>query len=216
MEMTAIQNIIFDFGGVILNIDHEKLNRAFQNLHIADFGQRYSQAVQSDLFSRLETGEISPDTFRNALRELCGLTLSDEVLDETWNAILLDIPVSRLELLSRLKSRYRIFLLSNTNRIHYDAYLQTLQQAGPYRDFEDIFEKAWFSFRMGMRKPNREIYLQALQEAGLDPAHTLFIDDSLQNIHAAETCGLQTFWLKPPLEISMLFDPESLTLTLPK
>jgi len=210
MKLSGIQNIIFDFGGIILNIDHLKPIEAFQNLGISDFASLYSQASQSHLFDLIETGRIQPAGFIEGLKKYCPLPLTEDQILLAWNSILLDIPLARIQLLEKLKTRYRTFLLSNSNQIHYDVYRQTLQNTSGHPDFDALFEKAYFSFNLHMRKPDAAIFEYVINTHHLIPEHTLFIDDSLQHIRGAQQCGLKTFWLQPPTEMTSLFEPETL------
>ncbi|MHC1706960.1 MAG: HAD family hydrolase [Bacteroidales bacterium] len=204
--MTQIKNIIFDYGGVILNIDHELPVKAFYNLGLKDFGSLYSQAVQSHLFDHLETGKIDPLEFYGHIREISGLELTNEQIETAWNTIILDMPEHRIELLKKLKDTYRIFLLSNTNSIHYKLYSKMLKDLYGLT-FADLFEKAYFSFQLGMKKPDREIFELVLRESRLDPHETLFIDDSIQHIKASEQAGLNAYLLSGGKDITELFNP---------
>ncbi len=199
-----IKNIIFDFGGVILNIDYQLTINAFKKLGVENFAELYSQASQTNIFDLLETGKISPQEFRDGLRKLIGINLSDATIDAAWNEILLDIPIARIELLVKLKSEYNIYLLSNTNAIHYDVYINEIIKAG-YSSFDDIFHKAYFSHNVGMRKPHKDIYEYILKEENLVPEETLFIDDSIQNLKPAEELGIQTYLMKMDEEIIDFF-----------
>jgi putative hydrolase of the HAD superfamily len=185
-----IKNIIFDFGGVILNIDFERSVQAFRLLGIEEFGMLYSQHMQNELFNKLEKGMISPDDFRNELQDISGLYMTNEEIDEAWNALILDLPAYRIKMLDLVRSNYRIFLLSNSNVIHYECYIQQLRKEHGYRSFDEIFKKAYFSQDMGMRKPDEEIYQKVLKEQQLNPQETLFIDDSYPNIETAVKLGM--------------------------
>ncbi|MFZ4401589.1 MAG: HAD family hydrolase [Bacteroidales bacterium] len=200
-----IKNIIFDFGGVILNIDYQRTIQAFNEIGFNDFEKAYSKASQHLLFDRLETGEISAQEFRDGIRKVTGINLNDVVIDFAWNKIILDLPEKRIRLLKELKSKYKTFLLSNTNKIHYDIYSKDLQKYG-FQHFNEIFEKAYFSFELGMRKPNREIFEFVLNEQKLIPDETLFIDDSIQHIETAEKMGIITYHLSSKVDITHLFD----------
>ncbi len=200
-----IKNIIFDFGGVILNIDYQLTVNAFKEIGLADFEKLYSKAAQIDLFDNLEKGLISPKDFRNGIRDVSGKNLSDESIDYAWNKIILDLPEKRVSLLKQLKKIYRTFLLSNTNKIHYDIYITDLQKLG-YNNFNDIFEKAYFSHEIGMRKPNKEFFELVLQDQQLIPKETLFIDDSIQHIEAAKNIGIITYHLSHNKNITDIFD----------
>jgi len=204
--MKNIKNIIFDFGGVICNIDHKRVERKFKEFGIIDFERMYSHALQNNLFENLETGDISPAHFRNKIRELLDKNVSDSEIDDTWNAIISNIPEERIKLLVNIKKNYRIFLLSNSNIIHYQVYLKDFQKKYGYKSFDDIFEKAYFSFQIGMRKPNLNIYEHVLKNHNINPSETLFIDDSLQNINPAKQLGIKTYLLKEKEEIINLFD----------
>lgn len=199
-----IKNIIFDFGGVILNIDYQASINAFKELGIKNFEILFSQASQFNIFDKLETGKLNPHDFRDEIRNISGLKLTDEAIDKAWNKMLLDIPIERIELLLKLKSEYNIYLLSNTNAIHYDIYINEIYKAG-YKSFDEIFNKAYFSHNVGMRKPHKDIYEYVLNEENLIPEETLFIDDSLQNLQPAIDLGINTYLMKKDDELVNLF-----------
>ena len=189
-----IDAIVFDFGGVLLDIDFSKTIKAFEELGVASFTEQYSAHIQAPLFRELETGSIEPSFFRNGLRNLLGKAISDEELDQAWNALLLDFPSSRVELLRKAAKNYRLFLLSNTNIIHYQKY-NTEFNSNYGINLDDLFEKAYWSFQIGMRKPDSEIYDYVIKSSNLNPAQTLFIDDSLVNINAAIERGITSYHL---------------------
>ncbi len=201
----TIKNIIFDFGGVILNINYQLTANAFKEIGVDNFEKSYSQASQTHLFDNLEKGLISPKDFRDGIRNVSGKNLSDEHIDYAWNKIILDLPEKRVSLLKQLKNTYRTFLLSNTNKIHYDVYIVDLQKFG-HSSFNDIFEKAYFSYKIGMRKPDKEIFEFIQQEQQLIPEETLFIDDSIQHIEAAQKLGFATHHLTQKEDITDLFE----------
>jgi FMN phosphatase YigB (HAD superfamily) len=200
-----VENIIFDFGGVILNIDYQLTIDAFKEIGMDNFEESYSQATQIHLFDNLEIGKISPDEFRNGIRKVSEKDLSDEKIDYAWNKIILDLPKRRIDLLESIKQNYRIFLLSNTNIIHYNLYIKQLQKFG-YTNFDEIFKKAYFSFEIGMRKPNLEIFEYIIKKENLNPTKTVFIDDSIQHISAASQFGIQTYHIGKNEDIINLFD----------
>jgi len=200
-----IKNIIFDFGGVIINLDRQLSIDEFRNIGISDFKEVYEYAVRTKLFENFEKGDISPAFFRDELRKFIPGRITDKEIDRAWNAILLDIPPERIKLLERLKLLYRTFLLSNTNIIHYEYYTQNLQKHYGYHDFSQLFEKDYFSHRIGLVKPGKEIFDFVLKESGLDPHETLFIDDLAENIEGAKRAGLSTCLLPPQQSITSLF-----------
>ena len=190
-----IKNIIFDLGGVLLNIDYQATINAFKKLGVKDFDALFTQAAQHQLFDRMDKGEVSPPSFREELRRLSGLDISDSEIDIAWNAMLLDLPAKRLALLERVGKNYRTFLLSNTNSIHYPAYMDYLNRHYGIADLAALFEKQYLSFEIGMRKPDREIFEYVLADQGLDAGETMFIDDSFQHVEGARNAGLHAVWL---------------------
>jgi putative hydrolase of the HAD superfamily len=175
-----IRNIIFDFGGVIINIDYKITIEEFKKLGIDNFEELYSQANQSNLFDDIEKGKISPQHFINGLLKLLPNGMSPNQVVHAWNAMLLDIPKSRIELLQELSAKYRIFLLSNTNSIHIDAALRTWNKISD-EPIESVFETAYFSHVVGMRKPNVEIFNYVCDKHELNTQETLFIDDCVNS-----------------------------------
>ncbi len=209
-QASDFDSIIFDYGGVILNIDLQRSADAFSRLGFQQSYRPDQSPPPSELFMMLEKGLISPAGFYQTIRDISGWNISDEDLENAWNALILDMPPSRIRLLEKLKIKYRIFLLSNTNEIHYRNYVSQLKEVFGYNSFNDLFEQVFLSFEMGLIKPGREIFDTVIQKARLVPSRTLFIDDSHKNIETARAAGLQAFWLQPGLEITGCFDPESL------
>lgn len=200
--ISGIRHIIFDLGGVLLNIDYQATERAFETLGIADFRQRYSQLAQNNFFDEWETGRISRDAFIAGMRDASGNNdLSEVDILHAWNAMLLDFPIRRLQLLQQLRIYYDLFLLSNTNEVHETAFNEILTQACGMASIAYFFDRVYFSHREGLRKPDTEIFKRILDENALAPAHTLFIDDSLQHIEAAKSLGIQTIFLEKGMTI---------------
>lgn len=195
-SVEKIKNIIFDFGGVICNIDVTLTERAFQNLGLQRFDKKKAVTDTVGLFEQFETGRISPADFRDNIRSHFGLAQTDPVIDEAWNALLLDIPPERIKILEGLRKNYRIFLLSNSNKIHYDHYVNDFRVKFGFDDFDALFEKAWFSFNIGLKKPDPAIFRYVLHHCGLQPDETLFIDDTLVHVESAQRTGLNAHYLK--------------------
>lgn len=191
-----IKNIIFDFGGVIINIDFRLTWESFKNYGVADLDQLFSKVKQTALFDNFEKGLISPDEFRKQAIAIMNIDIDKEEFDKAWNSMILDIPEERINLLRRLRNNYRIFLLSNSNKIHYDFYLNNLKRVHHVMRFEDLFEKVYFSFNTGLIKPDKEIFNRVIAENALKVSETIFIDDSVQHINAAGECGLLTLHLE--------------------
>jgi glucose-1-phosphatase len=204
-----IKSIIFDLGGVLLNLDYNRTTEAFKRLGIAEFERIYSQARQKQLFDEYEKGLIGSEEFRAEMIALLEGKPAPHEIDTAWNAMLLDLPHERLRLLEKLKSKYRLFLLSNTNDIHITAYSAYLLEAFGFPDLSHIFEKEYYSYRVGKRKPDKEIFELVLSENGLQPHETVFIDDSIQHVEGARVAGINAYHLQPPLTIMHLLAKEA-------
>ena len=202
----AIQNIIFDFGGVICNIDISLTEKAFIELGIRQFDKEYSVTERDNFFGSFETGKITPQQFRDTMAYYIDGQVTGQEIDAAWNVLLQDIPASRITLLRKLAQHHRLFLLSNTNEIHYSQYLKDLQDVHGIAGFEDLFEKAYFSHQIGLRKPFREIFDFVLRDAGIQADETLFIDDSIEHVEGARKAGLHAYHLKPGEDITELFN----------
>jgi len=200
-----IHNIIFDFGGVICNIDIKLSELKFRELGFQGFNPSYSVEEGEDVFRRLESGKITIPEFCSTLKKHLKPDVTDKEVVGAWNAMILDIPAHRIQLLEKVRKSYRIFILSNSNEVHYNKYLSDFSQNYGYGSFTDIFEKTWFSFQIHLQKPSREIFEYVIRDGNLDPSETLFIDDSIQHIESASGVGLRTFHLHPYEEISDLF-----------
>jgi glucose-1-phosphatase len=203
-----IRNIILDFGGVIYQIDHQRQIQAFKNLGVENFESLYSQAMQSPLFAQFERGEITPDQLRSAIKKILGNSkITSTQIDAAWNSILIGFHEPTIRLLERLRSRYRLFLLSNTNSIHYDIYQKDFSERFGF-DFDALFEKTYWSFKMGMRKPDAEIFQFVISDTGVNPSETIFIDDTHQNIEGSVQAGLPAMHLSYGVPLSRLLDDE--------
>lgn len=206
MQIDAtIKNIIFDFGGVILNIDYKLTEEAFTKLGLKDFDKIYSQTTQKELFDVFEKGLISSFDFRRAIRNFINENISDLQIDEAWNAMLLDLPEERIQLLDKLKKKYRLFLLSNTNEIHFTAFTAYMRKEFNREILSEVFDKYYVSHKVNMRKPEAEIFELVLNENKLKKEETLFIDDSIQHIEGANKAGLKTYFLKKGETILSVF-----------
>jgi putative hydrolase of the HAD superfamily len=190
-----IKNIIFDLGGVILNIDYHLTIDAFKKLGFDDFDTLFTQARQTGVFDKLDKGLVTPDEFRNGIRDLAKKKLTDEQINYAWNAMLLDFPVHRLKLLEQIHSQYETYLLSNTNQIHIEVYNQILFNTFGVKNLSPFFNKEYYSHVIHMRKPDAEVYELILNQNGLKAEETLFIDDSEHHIVGARKVGLNAYHL---------------------
>jgi putative hydrolase of the HAD superfamily len=195
-----IKNIIFDLGGVIMNLDFGLTEKAFTQLGITDFSKYLTQFHITPFFKEYEIGNIGHAEFIKGVQGLAPVVMTEVQIVDAWNAMLLDFPEERIELLKKLKRKYRLFLLSNTNALHHDEFQKRFKEiTGSY--IESIFEKTYYSHTAHMRKPLAAIYQLVIDENGLNAAETLFIDDTASNFEGATQTGLQTLHLKPPMTI---------------
>ena len=194
--MNEIKSIIFDLGGVILNLDYSKTENEFKKFGILHFKELYSQKKQTLLFDDFEKGKINPKEFISFLKEAENLKIKEIDFINAWNAMLLEIPIEKLQFINGLKKDYKIFLLSNTNEIHIKKFEKDLKKNNMLEQFYKCFDKIYYSSRMGKRKPEKNCFNQVLEENGLIAENTLFIDDSIQHIEGAEKAGIKTFHLE--------------------
>ena len=198
--MQNIRNIIFDLGGVILNIDIKRTENALKELGIDNFSQHMRPSHLPSFFKEYEAGRIDDAAFIKAIQSLSANALKEEAIINAWNALLLDFPQERLELLRTLKEKYRLFLLSNTNSIHHRQFQQQLYvQTGSY--LEDIFERTYYSHAIGLCKPDIAAFQLVINENKLLPAETLFVDDTDANMTGAKEAGLQVLHIRPGISI---------------
>jgi len=190
-----LENIIFDLGGVLLNIDMDKTRSAFIKLGWLE--EDWKGIVQSGnpLFANLEEGLSSSVQFRNNIRKLLPGNPSDDEIDNAWNAMLLDFPPGRVDYLLELRRSYRLYLFSNTNELHLHRFRDIFEHTFGY-PLHRLFEKCYFSHVIGSRKPNPEAFQKVLKDACLDPEKTLFVDDLKPNTDAAEGLGMKVLHIE--------------------
>jgi len=206
MKSQNIKTIIFDFGGVIIDIDPQITIQKLQELGFTNVEKIRSKDFIDDIVRKFERGIFTPEVFRHRLRVFLEIEITDQQIDDAWNALIYDIPAERIEVLEQVKKNYKMFLLSNSNELHYDIYVRDLQLRFGYREFDELFDKAYFSFDTHLSKPDPEAFEFILYQHELDPAETLFIDDNEDNIKAARDLGIKTYLLKKPERIRDLFN----------
>ena len=194
--MQGIKNIIFDLGGVILNIDYTLTQEAFRKLGVTNEDAFYSKQAQDELFDLLETGKIGESEFVKAIQQRLPNPVDSAEIIKAWNAIILDFPLRRLQILQQLQLHYNTYLLSNTNEIHEKAFNELLKTSCGFPTMAVFFDRIYLSHRVGLRKPNPAIFELVLNENHLNADETLFIDDSPQHIEAASKLGIQTIHMK--------------------
>ncbi|NHN25100.1 HAD family phosphatase [Flavobacterium jejuense] len=188
-----IDTIIFDFGDVFINLDFDATQKALHELGIKEWNSELDKLNKS-----YEVGKIDELEFiKGVQKHTNGAELV--TIREAWNALLLDFPLYRLEFLQMISSKYRLFLLSNTDSTHIDKFEHKVGQSFA-RDFYSCFEKVYFSFEIGQRKPDENTYKYIIGNHNLVPKKTLFVDDKLENIEGAKNVGLQTWHINPKTE----------------
>lgn len=194
-----IKNIIFDYGNVIFLIDFKRTQHTFTELGIKNVERFFDHSGHDPLFDEFEKGNITSSEFRDGIRKITNSPdLSDQQIDHAWNTLLLGVPPGNHEILLKAKEKYRTFLLSNNNEIHYNWIMNYLKQEYNLESNAAFFEKDYYSHLMGMRKPHIEIFEKVMTENNLKPEETLFIDDSPQHLKTAENLGLNTYLLSYP------------------
>ena len=197
LTASPIRNIIFDYGGVIIDLHMKRTEDAFLQLGVQDFHLHFNQLKQSTVFDQFDKGKITEQEFRQQLNLALGTQLSDEQINDAWNAMLGTIPPEKLKLLQDVKRHFRTFLLSNTNIIHLKKLTKYLVQFLGRPNLDTYFEKVYYSFVAGLRKPDAAIFLKVMEENNLRPAATLFIDDSPQHVEGARAVGLHAVLYDP-------------------
>lgn len=190
-----IRNIIFDLGGVIINLDNKLTEKAFAALGAKAFSSYFGHGFAASFFADYEVGRISDQEFVDSIKKMIGREIPDQTIINAWNALLLDFPEANIELLDKLKDKYRLFLFSNTNALHLDALRIIFESQFPGQSLDGYFEKTYYSHILRMRKPDREPFDYIIRENSLDPSATLFVDDALINVEGANAAGLQGYFL---------------------
>jgi len=184
------RNILFDLGGVILDINVQATLKLFYELGLPAEFMQYPHSMTTDLFYKYETGKLDTDQFRNEIRRRAGIEMSDQTFDEAWNAMLVRIPEERTSLLKRLSKPYNLYMLSNTSELHVKVFEKMyLDAAG--ESMQEVFKKIYYSHEIGWHKPDPEAWEYVIKDAAIIPGETLFLDDNIHNIKAAQELGFQ-------------------------
>jgi glucose-1-phosphatase len=203
-NLSGIKNIIFDLGGVLLDLDFQALGEAFNKLGIRIEHLDNPQAVYDPVFLSFEQGNISPEDFRDRIRNILGNNeLPDAEINTAWCSMLGSVPGVKVELLRQLASHYRLFLYSNTNAIHINYFKHRFEIEHDV-PFESLFEKTFYSHEIHDRKPQISGYQKVVARAGILPEETLFVDDFIQNIKAAGSNGFKVLHYIPGTDLVKL------------
>lgn len=193
--------IIFDLGGVIINLKKQNCIDAFKLLGYDAIENMLGEYKQSGEFLALEEGRLSPKEWRESVKKSIASPVTDQQIDDAFNAFLVDIPINKLRMLRTLKEKYRIAMLSNTNKVMFESKIPELFKIDGLT-MEDYFDEFFLSYKMGMSKPSEEIFIKVAEGLGINPCEALFIDDSQTNIDVAAKLGFQTMHVKPYTDFS--------------
>lgn len=190
-----VTTLIFDYGGVIVNLDLPSCIQNLKNLGFANVEQYLSNFGQKDFFLQFENGQIDTIGFRENIRKNVSQSISDAQIDQAWCSFLCDIPPHRIALLRKLRQKYRLLLLSNTNPLHINESTQKALE--PYNTaLNELFDTCYLSYEMGVTKPSEAIFNALLENENLQAQECLFLDDGLKNIETAQRLGFQTFYVQ--------------------
>lgn len=205
IDLEGIDNIIFDLGMVIIDLETGDTDKAFKRLFQDSYEKVLKKLEGEGHFEKYETGAIGSDEFINGIAKLSDQDIQQEV-PKAWNAMLKKIPDVRFEILKKAKAKFNTFCLSNTNELHIEFIYDYLQKEKKIQDLNSFFHKVYLSHEIGMRKPNKEIFDFVLKENELDPQRTLFIDDTAGHLEGAKKCGIRTFHLAPGMKLENIID----------
>lgn len=195
-HMSNIKNLIFDLGGVIINIDPALSVQAFKDAGVNDIDAVYAALQGTGHLYKIESGELTVDELYNAFISLSSCHIEKGTFIDCWNELLLDIPKERLQLLQHLKNNYKIYLLSNTNPIHMDEIYAYVKKEHAL-DLNELFDKVYLSYEHYLCKPDVRIFQKIIQENNLSYEQTLFFDDTQMHLQAAATLGIKTALVTP-------------------
>jgi len=202
-HFSNISTLIFDFGGVLIDLDMNQSILNFKKLGVENVENYLSNFGQSGFFMQLEKGKISTEEFRSEIRKMTTNTITDKEIDDAWNAFLVRIPSEKLDIVYQLRKKFRVIMLSNTNAIHFPYAEQTFFSY-KNRGIDEYFDKCYRSYDMKMAKPDAEIFEAILNQEQVAPNQCLLLDDGPKNIEQAQKLGFQTYFVDPKEDLSFL------------
>jgi putative hydrolase of the HAD superfamily len=188
-----IKNIVFDLGGVLIDLDGKESIRRFEEIGISNAGEWLDPYEQKGVFLELENGKADVAAFCNQLRAYAGKELSFEEIVWAWLGFVVDVPQYKLDYLLKLREKYKVYLLSNTNPIIQEQWARTTKFSVASRPINDYFDKMYASYEIGITKPDRKIFEYMFKDSGINPSETLFVDDGARNIEAGISFGMHTY-----------------------
>lgn len=190
--METIKNIVFDLGGVIITLSREEAVRRFKAIGLESAEELLDPYHQKGAFLALEEGSLSREEFYEEVRRMAKKDIAAKDIDQALYGFLVEVPQYKLEMLEKLRKKYRLLLLSNTNPIIME-WAQTPELWGSQKLLKDYFDKMYISYEMGTTKPARSIFEQLIADSGIVPEETLFIDDGPANVQMGKELGMKTY-----------------------
>ncbi len=197
----GVTTLIFDLGGVLVNLDWKHCVDNFKKIGISEMDTLISTTLQKGFILQYERGEISTEEFRAEVKKHTNADISDYEIDFAWISLLVDVPEEKLQLLLELKKKYRILMLSNTNELSYDYCKEHFFSQNGHQ-ISDYFDRCYLSYKMGMNKPDSEIFLKLLEAENLKPEECLFLDDGIKNVNAAKELNFNVEYIEPYTNVS--------------
>lgn len=187
-ERAEIRNLVFDLGGVLVDLDAQSCKNAFCKIGAKDIVTLWPNKQLEDIVNKANIGQLDTHSFCQEIRHAANISTRDEDIIWAWNQMLGSIKDAKKEKLIILHKKYRIFLLSNTNDIHWNKCAEDLF---PMRNYvaEDYFEKIFLSYEMNLLKPDPSIFEHVILEGDINPLETIFIDDTIENCKIAHQLG---------------------------
>lgn len=193
--MGTIKNLVFDLGGVIVDLDIDRAIERFVEIGVADAGSMMDKYHQKGIFLEIEDGRLDAEEFCNKLSTFSRKKLTLEEVQYAWLGFIKDVPQYKLDFIRGLRSQFKVYLLSNTNPLVMSwARSNAFSRSG--MPIEAYLDKVYASYEIGLVKPDKAIFEHMIEDASLIPSETLFIDDGIANINTANELGFHTYLAK--------------------
>ena len=200
----GIKNVVFDFGVVLIDLDFQCCVDNFHRLGWKGFETELGISLKQGFLQKFELGLIEPSDFRESIREAIGTQVGDDDIDACWNSFLIGVPQSKLDMLLNLRQRFNVYLLSNTNSIHWDWSVKNVFNQNGH-NIDDYFDGIFLSFAEHLAKPDKQIFQRVIDSTGIKPEETLFIDDLQQNCDTAAAMKFNTYKAEAHEDLQHLF-----------
>lgn len=203
--MKNIKNILFDFGGVIVSLNKQNAINRFKEIGISNIEDYLNEYRQEGIFLALEEGKITLEDFNDEIRKMAGKYISDEDIASAWMAFLVEIPEYKFQLLKDLRKKYNVYLISNTNPVIM-GWAESEKFSPTGEPITAFFDKCYYSYKIGCAKPEKAIYEHVIEDSGIIPSETLFLDDGRANIDMGNFFGLRSRLTNQDEDMRKIFD----------